>query len=129
MCVAEGLLLLLIRPIPKALAGAITNELRLAVVAVTPAILKHAHSKIRERDENRRTETRQHRDDTARVCGSLFGAECLGTDQVASRVSNVDNGEDDGLFGTTGGIGLRQRDENDVRRCSLVSRRVYYTCG
>lgn len=115
--VSERLLLVLIRPILETLATSITNELGLAKETVAPAVLKHAHDEIRESDEDGRTEAREHRDDAARVGGSLVGAEGLRPEQVAGRVADVDHGEDDGLFGAAAGVGLGQGDEDDVGGC------------
>lgn len=115
MHVAEGLLLFLIGGIAESFTSTLLDSNRLSVGPVTPPVLEEGHGQVSEGQKNGGAETAHHSDDSSRVLRCLVFPECLGTDEIASGIADVDDGEGDGLLGSSGGIGLRQRDEDNVR--------------
>lgn len=87
----------------------------LAVKAITAPVLKHTDSQVGESNQDGSTKTTEHSNHASSVLRGLICPECLGTDQVTGRVSDVDDSEDNCLLGSSSSVGLREGDKDNIR--------------
>jgi hypothetical protein len=114
MSVSERFLLLPIRNITKTFTTALIHVQRLTIASIASGVLPLANSQVGESNDDRGTEAAQHSNDASGVCRGLIRAEGLRTNQVAGRVTNVDDSKDDSLLSSAAGVGLGEGDEDDI---------------